>query len=169
MSRKELAEFVVPAGQEFAMVAYAPQSPLSPEPHFREVNFEVGEDLKRPSSAALDGPKVAVPRTSPLDLTAVEAMAGRPVLTFPYRFYTRVLAEAMNGQPAKRLFELLIEAGLVCPLHGPSPYGDYCGTGLACEHGHNRRMRAWRAPHARLGGRGWTGGRRLVGGTGERD
>jgi hypothetical protein len=30
---RELAEVVVPAGLEFAMVAYAPQSPLSGEPH----------------------------------------------------------------------------------------------------------------------------------------
>jgi hypothetical protein len=144
---RELAEVVVPAGQEFAMVAYAPQSPLSGEPHFREVSFEVGDRLKRPSSPVLAGPKVAVPRTTPLDLEAVEALAGRPVLTFPYGFYTRALAEAMNGQPAKRLFELLIEAGLACPVHGPSPYGEYCGTALACEQEHNRRARAWRAPY----------------------
>jgi hypothetical protein len=145
---KELAELVVPEGREFAMVAYAPQSPLSREPHFREVSFEVGDGSKRPSSAALAGPKVAVPRTRPLDLAAVEAMAGRPVLTFPYGFYTRALAEAMNGQPAKRLFELLIEAGLACPVHGPSPYGEYCGTALACEQERNRRARGWRAPYA---------------------
>ncbi len=145
---RELAEVVVPAGLEFAMVAYAPQSPLSGEPHFREVSFEVGDRVKRASSAWLAGPEVVVPRTRPVDLAAVETMAGRPVLTFPYRFYTRALVEAMNGQPAKRLLELLIEAGLVCPIHGPSPYGDYCGTGLACEQEHNRRARVWRAPYA---------------------
>jgi len=34
------------------------------------------------------------------------------------------------------------------PLHGPSPYGDYCGTAPACEQERNRRARSWRAPHA---------------------
>jgi hypothetical protein len=145
---RELAELVVPAGRQFAMVAYAPQSPLSRQPRFREVSFEIGDRVKRPSATVLAGCQVAVPRTRPLDLAAVEAMAGRPVLTFPYGFYTRALAEAMNGQPAKRLFELLIEAGLACPVHGPSPYGEYCGTALACEQERNRRACAWRAPYA---------------------
>jgi hypothetical protein len=145
---RELAELVVPAGRRFAMVAYAPQSPLSAEPHFREVSLEVGDRLEWPSSAVLGGARLALSRTRPLDLAAVERMAGRPVLSFPYGFYTRTLAEAMNGQPARRLFELLIEAGLACPIHGPSPCGEYCGTALVCGQERNRRARAWRRPYA---------------------
>jgi hypothetical protein len=99
---REVAAVVVPPGQEFAMVAYVPQTPLSVEPHFHEVTFEVGGRLKRPSSAMFATDKVALPRFRPLDLSAIEAMAGRPVLTFPYGFYTRTLAEATNGQPVDR-------------------------------------------------------------------
>jgi hypothetical protein len=107
---REVAEIVVPPGQEFAMVAYAPQSPLSSEPHCHEVTFEIDGRTKRPSSAVFAGPKVALPCFKPIDLPAVEVLAGRPVLTFPYGFYTKVLAEATHGQPAKRLLNLLIEA-----------------------------------------------------------
>jgi len=145
---RKVAETVVPAGQPFTMIAYAPQSPLSAEPHFREVTFEVDDRGCRPSAELLSGPKLPRPRTAPLALSSVEELAGRPVLRFPYRFYTRPLAEAMNGQPAKRLFELLIEAGLVCPLHGPSPYGEYCGTDTSCQQERNRRVRRWRSPYA---------------------
>ncbi len=143
----EVATVVVPPGQEFTMVAYTPQNPLIGEPHFKEVTFEVDECIKRPSSAVFGGPKVALSCFRPLDLPAVEALAGRPVLTFPYGFYTRALAEATNGQPAKRLLELLIETGQACPTHGPSPYGEYCGTDLSCEEEPNRRARVWRTPY----------------------
>jgi len=144
---REVATVVVPPGQEFTMVAYTPQNPLIGEPDFKEVTFEVDECIKRPSSAVFGGPKVALWCFRPLDLPAVEALAGRPVLTFPYGFYTRALAQATNGQPAKRLLELLIEMGLACPTHGPSPYGEYCGTYLSCEEEPNRRARVWRTPY----------------------
>jgi hypothetical protein len=144
---REVAMVVVPPGQEFTMVAYTPQHPLIGEPHFKEVTFEVDECIKRPSSAVFGGPKVALSCFRPLDLPAVEALAGRPVLTFPYGFYTRALVEATNGQPAKRLLELLIEAGLVCPIHGPSPYGEYCDTDPSCDEKLNRRARRWRTPY----------------------
>ncbi|HMJ01965.1 MAG TPA: DUF6166 domain-containing protein [Conexibacter sp.] len=143
---RELAHLVVPSGQEFTMVAYVPQHPLSGEPHFREVTFEIDGSARRPSSAVFAGPKVTLPCFRPLDLDLVEAMAGRPVFTFPYGFYTSALAEAMNGQPAKRLLELLIEAGLACPTHGPSRHGEYCGVDPSCDEVRNRRARRWRVP-----------------------
>jgi hypothetical protein len=85
---REVAEVVIPPGQEFAMVTYAPQSPLSGESQFHEVRFEIDSRMKRPSSAVFEGPEVALPCFESLDLPAVEALAGRPVLTFPYGFYT---------------------------------------------------------------------------------
>jgi hypothetical protein len=66
------------------------------------VSFEVGDRVKRASSAWLTGPEVVVPRTQPLDLAAVETMTGRPVLTFPYRFYTRALAEGAGRRVCDR-------------------------------------------------------------------
>ncbi|MBS1869939.1 MAG: hypothetical protein JSS99_09770 [Actinobacteria bacterium] len=144
---REVAEAVVPPGREFAMVAYAPQHPLSGGRHFQEVTFELDDSVRRPSSAVFAGPRVTLPHFRPLDLDAVEAMTGRPVFTFPYGFYTRELAEAMNGQPAKRLLELLIEEGLVCPEHGPSSHGEYCGIDPRCDELRNRRARRWRSPY----------------------
>ena len=144
---REVATVVAPSGQEFTMIAYAPRTPLSVEPHFHEVTFEVGGRLKRPSAEMFEGDEAALSRFRPLDLSAVEAMVGRPVLVFPYGFYTRTLAEATNGQPAKRLLDLLIEVGLACPTHGPSPYGEYCGADPRCEQERNRRVRMWRTPY----------------------
>lgn len=144
---REVAETVVPSEREFTMVAYTPQHPLSGRPHFHRVTFELDGQVRQPSSAVLAGPRLTLPHFHPLDLDAIEALTGRPVLTFPYAFYTRELAEAMNGQPAKRLLELLIEEGLVCPLHGPSPYGEYCGVDPHCDELRNQRARRWRTPH----------------------
>jgi len=144
---KELAHLVVPRGCEFTMIAYTPQHPLSGQDHFRAVTFELDGVAHRPSSALFAGPKVALPSLRALDLENVEALTGRPVFTFPYGFYTRELAEAMNGQPATRLLELLTEAGLACPEHGPSPYGEYCGVDPRCDELQNRRARRWRTPY----------------------
>lgn len=130
------------------MIAYTPRSPLSSEPHFREVTFKLDGCRRRPSSKVFESPKVALACFSPLDLAAVEALTGRPILMFPYGFYTRALAEATSGQPAKRLLDLLIETGLACPTHGPSPYGEYCGFDPSCEEEPNRRARMWRARFA---------------------
>jgi hypothetical protein len=145
---REVAETVIPPGGEFTMIAYTPRSPLSSEPRFREVTFELDGCRLRPSSKAFDNSKVALACFSPVDLAAVEALTGRPVLMFPYGFYTRALAEAVSGQPAKRLLDLLIETGLACPTHGPSPYGEYCGFDPSCEEEPNRRARMWRARFA---------------------
>lgn len=142
---REVAETVVPPGGEFTMIADTPRSPLSGEPRFREVTFELDGCRLRPSSKVFESPKVALACFSPVDLAAVEALTGRPVLMFPYGFYTRALAEAVSGQPAKRLLDLLIETGLACPTHGPSPYGEYCGFDPSCEEEPNRRARMWRA------------------------
>ncbi len=130
------------------MIAYTPRSPLSGEPPFREVTFELDGCRLRPSSKVFESPMVGLACFSPVDLAAVEALTGRPVLMFPYGFYTRALAEAASGQPAKRLLELLIETGLACPTHGPSPYGEYCGFDPSCEEEPNRRARMWRARFA---------------------
>lgn len=145
---REVAETVIPPGGEFTMIAYTPRSPLSSEPHFREVTFELDGCRRRPSSKVFGSPKAALACFRPLDLAAVEALTGRPILMFPYGFYTRALAEATSGQPAKRLLELLIETGLACPTHGPSPYGEYCGFDPSCEEEPNRRARMWRARFA---------------------
>ncbi len=145
----EVTEMLMPDG-EFTFVAYAPQSRLSQEPRFREVTFEVDGSSKRPSAAIFQEPGVMPIQSRPLTPEEVEAMTGRPVLTFPYGFYTRRLAEAMNGQPARRLLELLIEADLACPAHGPSPYGEYCADGLGCELQRNERTRKWRPPYSPL-------------------
>jgi len=144
---REVAEAIVPPRREFTMVAYAPQHPLSGRPHFQEVKFKRDGTVRRPSSAVFAGPRVTLPHFLPLDLDAVVAMAGRPVFTFPYGFYTRELAEAMNGQPARRVLELLIEAGLACPEHGPSSHGEYCGIDPRCDELRNRRARRWRKPY----------------------
>jgi hypothetical protein len=144
----EVAETVIPPGGEFTMIAYTPRSPLSGEPPFREVTFELDGCRLRPSSKVFESPKVALACFSPVDLAAVKALTGRPVLMFPYGFYTRALAEAASGQPAKRLLDLLIETGLACPTHGPSPYGEYCGFDPSCEEEPNRRARMWRARFA---------------------
>jgi hypothetical protein len=143
----EVAECVVPAEQEFTFIAYTPQWPLSSSPHFHDVTFELEGCAKRPSAALFEGDSVALACFKALDLASVESLTGRPVLTFPYALYTKKLAEAMNGQPARRLFELLIEAGLACPAHGPSPYGEYCSRDPRCEEGRNNLARAWRAPY----------------------
>jgi hypothetical protein len=145
---RHVAETVVPEEQEFVLVAYVPQPPLSREPRFHEVTFEVGGRVTTPSLAALEGPTLALPRFRPLDLDDVEALAGRPVLTFPYSSYTTALAEATNGQPAKRLFDLLVEAGVGCPRHGPSTDGAYCCRfDPRCEAKHRRSARVWGEPH----------------------
>jgi hypothetical protein len=144
---REVAEAVVPPGCEFTMVAYAPQHPLSGQARFHEVTFELDDSIRRPSSAVFAGPRVTLPHFRPLGLDAVEALTGRPVFTFPYGFYTRELAEAMNGQPARRVLELLIEEGLACPEHGPSRYGEYCGVDPNCDELRNRRARRWRSPY----------------------
>lgn len=142
-----LADTAIPPGRDFTMIAYAPRSPLSGQPHFREVTFEVGGTEQGQSAALFARPEMSTACFRPLDLDAVEALVGRPVFTFPYGFYTRELAEAMNGQPAKRLLELLTEAGLACPEHGPSPHGEYCGVDPGCDALRNRRARRWRAPY----------------------
>src|SRR6185312_16955560 len=86
---REVTETVVPPGGEFTMIAYTPRSPLSSEHHFREVTFELDGCRRRPSLKVFGSPKVALACFSPLDLAAVEALTGRPVLMFPYGFYTR--------------------------------------------------------------------------------
>lgn len=145
---RQVAETVVPEEGEFLFVTYAPQPPFGMEPDFREVTFEVNGGATRPSSAALAGPTIPLPCYRPLELRQVEALAGRPILTFPYRCYTTALAEASNGQSAKRLFDLLVDAGLACPKHGPSPYGEYCGRAdPTCQAGHRRQARVWRQPY----------------------
>jgi hypothetical protein len=45
----EVAETVIPPGGEFTMIAYTPRSPLSGEPRFREVTFELDGCRLRPS------------------------------------------------------------------------------------------------------------------------
>jgi hypothetical protein len=147
IARELLAQPLAPPGHDLTMIGYAPQPPLSGKPHFREVTFEVDGTARRPSAAQFARPERSTACFRPLDLDAVEALVGRPVFTFPYGFYTRELAEAMNGQPAKRLLELLTEAGLACPEHGPSPHGEYCGVDPGCDALRNRRMRRWRAPY----------------------
>jgi transposase len=44
---REVAEVVVPPGQEFAMVAYAPQPPPSGKPHFHDARLRQGERHRR--------------------------------------------------------------------------------------------------------------------------
>jgi hypothetical protein len=144
---KEIAETVVPPGCEFTMIAYGPQHPLSSKPHFREVTFELDGSTMPPSCAVFAGTKVSLPCFRDLDSAVVESMVGRPVLTFPYGLYTEALAEGMNGQPAKRMLELLIEMGLACAQHGPSPFGEYCSVDPTCDEVLNQRARIWRKPY----------------------
>ena len=61
----EVAETVIPPGGEFTMIAYTPTSPLSGEPRFREVTFELDRCRLRPSSKVFESPKVAAEYFSP--------------------------------------------------------------------------------------------------------
>jgi hypothetical protein len=147
-----LTETVIPPGETFTYVAYSPPPPTSGESAFREVRFRLDGPSVRPSQAVLASRRAWRLDAQPVSFGAVQAMAARPVLTFPYGLYTRAVAEAMNGQPAARMYEVLVEADLMCPLHGATPDGEYCRRWYACAPPQVRRRRSWRPPYRPRGG-----------------
>jgi hypothetical protein len=82
-----------------------------PRRYVRNDAFELDGQVRQPSAAVLAGPRLPVSHFDPLDLDAVEAITGRPVLTFPYGFYTEELA---TGYGSSIGFE---EEGIRRPVH----------------------------------------------------
>jgi hypothetical protein len=100
----EASEVVIPPGREFTLVAYVPQWPLSSDSHFHEVTFEVGGYERRLSAALFEDTRVALACFRALDLSAVELMTGRPILTYR-RLGVRVCARC--GLRTRTLMELV--------------------------------------------------------------
>lgn len=96
----EVAEVVIPGGQEFTLVVYTPHWPLSSDPCFHEVTFELGGCEKRPSTALFEGDRVTLSCFEALDLQAVETLTGRPVLVFPDALYTTRRGPALTRRVA---------------------------------------------------------------------
>jgi hypothetical protein len=144
---RRLAEMVVPEGRDFVLIDYTPHPPFDAEAEFKQVTFEVHGQRQSPSPAVLNLWPTPWPCYRPLSLDEVERFTGRPVMTFPYGAYTRALAEATNGQPATRLFDLLVEMDLACPVRGPSKFGGYCAGGCTRHFDRLKQMRTWRSPH----------------------
>ncbi|MEA2385928.1 MAG: hypothetical protein QOJ22_102 [Thermoleophilaceae bacterium] len=143
---RQLVATLVPPDEEFVFIEYEPQRPWTLRADFHEVTFETNGDAKRPSAAVLGTRAIPFPCFRELDRDAVEMLAGRPVLTFPLGAYTRALADASAAQPAARLFDLMVEQELCCPMHGLSSHGEYCGVDIRCYAELHRRSRKWRGP-----------------------
>ena len=153
---REAGSFVT-RGQPFRLIAYEPAGPQSGKPEFHEVSFDLGERrLAAHELAALDQRRIPLPSFRAIDHHTVERIVGRPVLRYPYGSYTRAMAEAMVGQPAVRMQDLLDELRLGCPTHGRSADGEYCSQHQpVCYSALHQVRRRWGAPFTpRRQGRG---------------
>jgi hypothetical protein len=153
---REAASFVA-RGEPFRLIAYQPVHARSGQPEFHDVSFELGERrLAAHDLAALDGRRIPLPSFRAIDHRTVERIVGRPVLRYPYGAYTRAIAEAMVGQPAVRMQDLLDELHLGCPAHGRSAGGEYCSQHQpVCYSALHQARRRWCTPfRPRRQGRG---------------